>query len=1038
MTGLSEFLTQHKRQREKPNAHTHTWFAAGSSSHPGTCTLHIPDNDTPLLNKLLVTNATSSCTSNSISERLSKDCPFRFVVDIDLKADDIAKWAEKNAYEGSSTIRRYLVEELKAIVELCQDTVAQLTVPDGNVSKDMILATRLPYKIHLHFPSVIVDAKNARAIVCAFRERFKKERPGLFTDSVVDSSIYNTGLRLLYCHKGSMTKPDRREKEKREHEDIFGRGTYSDIYYVTDLQTWTQTTSRTVQDLEKTSLILREDCRADRVLTPIKLPKKTRAADKKRGGKTTVASLGAKGKGRVVRSGLTELLPVDQEFLELTGQICDESIALGIADSFAILHDDIKYEDRSVRGNRLIIPTRCKVCPFAEREHKSNQLYLVVSDVFAELRCHDTDCQESSRKIPLPQSESSSSQSNSTEFNELSVTKRTEFLAKHVPAVKKRFPPMNVEIDPATIVRSNLFGDGYMAPLTKNHFCGICQKEHKEPQNCLFMLLREQRLLCKETLNFESFPMGEDYSQVIFANTINNQVNINVTNTNSVDTNEARDFGSVDDFPEVHHDRELDRLCFASLSGRTRDVAGYVSKLMKGRYVYQEKVWYRFTGKYWRESVGPDDLMTIDMVDTYMGLQRHFTSEKHRKWLFGLIDDLANVNRRKAYLEDLERYEFEHSDTVALDGKPELTGFQNGVFDSRDCSFRPHTADDFLTKLIPYEIKESDPTIRAQIERMIYDMIPEDAVRDFLMLMLCLHLEGVNRHDIAMIWTGVGGNGKSLLKGLMKETFVDFHKEPPATFLTNERPSSDRPCSDLMDLRDAKSVFTSEPQAGKKTNSGFLKFITGKDPVRIRNVHSSVYTEYTPRFLITLLCNAVPLFEGGEDDIRGIWRRVKIIHFGSIFTSNPNPKIPAEKLKDVTLESKIKEWGPEFMLMLMERFKRYVNEGRQVHVPETVEQQLDEQKAANRPFDTWLTEYLIDSPGKRIHLHRLERAYKACEGRDAKIASTTVANQLTVRGYKVSSCSGSDKNQRDPDCCANPTRYVTGIDIKDWKTLMTR
>ncbi len=89
-----------------------------------------------------------------------------------------------------------------------------------------------------------------------------------------------------------------------------------------------------------------------------------------------------------------------------------------------------------------------------------------------------------------------------------------------------------------------------------------------------------------------------------------------------------------------------------------------------------------------------------------------------------------------------------------------------------------------------------------------------------LMLVLSLHLEGVNRHDIAMIWTGVGGNGKSLLKSLMKETFVDFHKEPPATFLTNERPSSDRPCSDLMDLRDAKSVFTSEPQAGKKTNSG--------------------------------------------------------------------------------------------------------------------------------------------------------------------------------------------------------------------------
>ncbi len=1025
MDPLATFLTKHSRKNEQqPSAQTHTWFAAGPSSQ-ATWTLHVPEPEIPEMNKLLVEAGAVKSGSNSITEKLSRDVPFRFAVDIDLHAEDIKTWATKHGYSGGAILEN-LVKELKLIVHLCKDTVVQLT---ATAAPQMILATRLPYKIHLHFPSVIVDAKNAKVLVSAFRERFKQERPELFTKDVVDASIYTTGLRLLYCHKGSMMKAEKRQSEKRTHEELCGSGSYSDVYYVTDASTWVQDRVPTVQDLKRTSVLLRAN--ESQVLTTVTAVKVKKVRAEKR-------SLD-KGKGKV-RSALSstsatisELDPVDQHFFDLTGQMCDETVVQGIADSFSISREDIRYADRSLRENRLIIPTRCRVCPFAEREHRGNQLYLVVSNGLAKLRCHDEDCRDSSQEIALTKSimVASGSSSRKQDLVDMSLTKRNEFLAKHVPAVQKRFPPMNMEIDPATIVRSNLCGDGYMVPLNNNHYCGICQKEHDEPKNCLMMLLREQRLICRDTMNFESFPMGEDYSQVIFANVVNNQVNINVTNTNSVDTNEARDFGSVNDFPEVHHERDLDRLCFASLSGRTRDVAEYVSRLMKGRYLYQSKLWYRFTGKYWRESVGPDDLMTKDMVETYMGLQRHFTSDKHRKWIFGLIDDLANVNRRKAYLEDLERYEFEHSDTVALDGRPELTGFQNGVYDSSDCSLRAHRADDLLTKLIPYDIGKSDPAVRVQIEKMIHDMIPDDEVRDFLMLVLSLHLEGVNRHDIAMIWTGVGGNGKSLLKSLMKETFVDFHKEPPATFLTNERPSSDRPCSDLMDLRDAKSVFTSEPQAGKKTNSGFLKFITGRDPVRIRNVHSSVYTEYTPRFLVTLLCNEIPLFDGGEDDIRGIWRRVKIIHFGSIFTSNPNPGRASEKLKDVTLEARVKEWGPEFMLMLMERFQQYVDTGRELHIPAAVAKSLEEQKEVNCPFDSWFNEHLIEKPGNQIHIHRFERMYKRAlrmglEGIPLK--AMTVENKLKIRGYQILA-----KKNRDSGCaCATSNKLVVGLDIKDW------
>lgn len=1006
---LSTFLAQ--RKRTKNQVLTHTWFAAGSELNR-TNTLHIPDNEVSVLETLLMDNILGTKHKrsrsdlhvgvNSISEKLVKDVPFRFVVDLDFKPDDIKTWANKVQISETSITAR-LAAKMRSIVLLCKATVNELTTSE----QDMVVATRLPYKIHIHFPSVIVDSKHAKILTSAFVEKFKEHHADMFNPTVIDNSIYSTGLRLLYCHKGSMSKPGRREEERIAHEAIFGAGTYTDVYYVTDMDKWLHN-EPCLQDLRKTTLRVGAD--------PVQLTTLRETLSKPTRIKVKTNTIRAGG------SGLTELADVDQHFFEKTGQLSDENLACFLANAFLIKREDIRFDERLVKGKKMIIPTRSRKCPFAEREHKGNQIYFIVSSKTAELRCHDADCKERTQQIPLTQTGTVSAIN-----DEDTIAKRNDFIVKHVAAVQQKYPRMNLDIDPTQIEPSDLCAEnGYIVPLTQNRFCGICQTEHERAQNCLMMLLREQRLLCKQSWKFERFPMGEEYAQVIFANVVNNQVNINVTNTNSVNTNEARDFGSFADFPNVHHNRELDRKCFLSLSGRTRDVAEYVSMLMKGHYLFQEKTWYRYTGKYWRESVGPDDLMTKDMIDTYMGLQQHFSSEKHRKWIFGLIDDLANVNRRKAYLEDLERYEFEHSDYVNLDGVPELLGFQNCVFDARDCTLRTHCADDYLTKLISYDLPaEPDFMIRAQIEQMFLDILPIDEVREFVLLMLCLHLEGFNRHDIAMIWVGVGGNGKTLLKNLMSPTFDIFHVEPPATFLTNERPSSDRPCPDLVGYNLCKSMFTSEPQSGKKINTGFVKFITGRDPIRVRNLNSSIYVEYTPRFLVTLLCNVVPLFEGGEDDGRGIWRRLKIIKFETIFTENPDPDRPDEKLVDRTLDTRIKGWGPEFMLMLIERFRRYVHDGRKIKVPDAVEKCLAEQKEENSPFDTWLSENLVKAPERKVHIHRFERAY--AKTRNTPVRKGTVENALKARGYAP-----TETKLRDSGCCDTSNKCIVGADVRGW------
>ena len=94
--------------------------------------------------------------------------------------------------------------------------------------------------------------------------------------------------------------------------------------------------------------------------------------------------------------------------------------------------------------------------------------------------------------------------------------------------------------------------------------------------------------------------------------------------------------------------------------------------------------------------------------------------------------------------------------------------------------------------------------------------MPDKEMRDFLLLYLALHLEGRDRHKIAVILAGHGGNGKGMIKALMKEEYMDLQAQPLPAFLTSERPSDEKPLPGLLDLRVKRAFFVSEPEEWKE------------------------------------------------------------------------------------------------------------------------------------------------------------------------------------------------------------------------------
>jgi hypothetical protein len=54
-----------------------------------------------------------------------------------------------------------------------------------------------------------------------------------------------------------------------------------------------------------------------------------------------------------------------------------------------------------------------------------------------------------------------------------------------------------------------------------------------------------------------------------------------------------------------------------------------------------------------------------------------------------------------------------------------------------------------------------------------------------------------------------------------------------------------------------KRVVVSELETNSKLNEEFIKFITGKETIKLRNSYSNDITNFTPRFITLLICNNI-------------------------------------------------------------------------------------------------------------------------------------------------------------------------------------
>ena len=87
---------------------------------------------------------------------------------------------------------------------------------------DRVLAVRLPYKIHIIYPSVTVDHIRAKHLASIFVRKLKQDSRFAKlieeNEKLVDTSVYRTGLRLPGMHKSCMGAVKNKTKMERRNE----------------------------------------------------------------------------------------------------------------------------------------------------------------------------------------------------------------------------------------------------------------------------------------------------------------------------------------------------------------------------------------------------------------------------------------------------------------------------------------------------------------------------------------------------------------------------------------------------------------------------------------------------------------------------------------------------------------------------------------------------------------------------------------------------------------------------------------------------
>jgi P4 family phage/plasmid primase-like protien len=389
--------------------------------------------------------------------------------------------------------------------------------------------------------------------------------------------------------------------------------------------------------------------------------------------------------------------------------------------------------------------------------------------------------------------------------------------------------------------------------------------------------------------------------------------------------------------------KELRSMLDDASSGDPSIIAKYIHEKYSNRFVCTDiakNAWYEFKDHRWKAIDSGHTLKTLvhtEICDDYMKLagdyakisgsdveviEKDHYAEKSQK-IIKTAQSLKRMARINEIMDFLKLIFYNEEFLENIDENKNLLGFKNGILDLVTMEFRDGRPEDLITLSTEINYKPinfNDERVK-DIEKVITEMLPDNDVRQYVIRLLASCLDG-HIDQKFHIWTGSGGNGKSILVDLFSLCLGKYVAIVDTTMITNKKGSSSAASPDKIKLKGKRFAVMNEPEGDDNVKVGHMKELTGGDTINARGLFQNKIIEFKPQFKLFMLCNKKPVIPSTDG---GTWRRIRVVPFEMKFVDNPTN--PDERKVDRTLKQKLFSYAEIFMAMLVDEYRKFKIEG---------------------------------------------------------------------------------------------------------------
>lgn len=395
------------------------------------------------------------------------------------------------------------------------------------------------------------------------------------------------------------------------------------------------------------------------------------------------------------------------------------------------------------------------------------------------------------------------------------------------------------------------------------------------------------------------------------------------------------------------------------------------------KYSYENKLWYYWDGKVWREDLVGQIKKLADKCIEEMKREAFSSDDPEiQMQLMKWANKTSNSGAKENMIKELQHIGTIPVLTTELDTQKDFINCNNGIVNLRNGELIPHDPNYLCTKITRSDydsVGTKEPILWLDF---LNDVTQGDKeLQEYIQKAVGYSLTGSTKEQCMFFLYGLGRNGKS--------TFLDIISELGGTYASHAQPEtimtksqlSNNTLSDIARLRGARFVTTVEPNENVKLNEGLVKQLTGGDKVTARFLYGREF-EFVPEFKIWLGANHKPIIKGTDD---GIWRRIRLIPFTA--------QIPDEKV-DKNLKVKLKAELPAIMKWAVDGAIKWQREG--LKIPKVVEDATQEYRKEMDKMAQFIETYIIFDANEKVKASDLYRVYcNWCSRNNEIITSST-------------------------------------------------